>query len=589
MLTVVGALLSLVGAVQLHHDEAHAPFLAIRETQEPQVHMHLLNAGHKGAAAAGEEHPTPEVSTTMKCVINLTIQYFIVYTCLAVVRTYNELNNTAPLTTAPKILSAACSTVNYAPMLAVLFIGTRMRALQLSGGNPDAYDLPQPWVKNAMQCCAWSVLIQTIMVVLVPVVLGGEPKVDKDGTPIVEGSGLMGKVFTAVKYIAMLGMYGGFTTVCIGAFMMEPVKALFPAGPPPVSPAVQCTMNLSTQYFAVYLGIALIKTYHEFNPKTKGSEKLEGTLIMAQNTVNFAPMLCILFIGARMRALSMDPINGNPQKWAQNCFYLCTYSVMVQLVLILIIPLVLNGDVKTGETEGDVTFENLNPTVLTLLTVLRYACMAALYGGFTAVIYSIMVIEAPPGRPYVPVSPTMQCVMNLTCQFFFVYLMLWAFVTTKQFTSPSGMDGFLNIAISTMDSARATVQFCPMLSILFVGTRMRALQIRPASEGGAPQGWAQEGMFLCTYSLLIQIIMVVTLPLFTRGAPEMDKDGNPKVKTTGVMAWILVALRYTCFLALYGGVVTVMYSLFTIEYATADGSGKVLGIPTPPAMEPPKV
>jgi hypothetical protein len=384
----------------------------------------------------------------------------------------------------------------------------------------------------------------------------------------------------------MLGMYGGFTTVCIGAFMMEPVKALFPAGPPPVSPAVQCTMNLSTQYFAVYLGIALIKTYHEFNPKTKGSEKLEGTLIMAQNTVNFAPMLCILFIGARMRALSMDPINGNPQKWAQNCFYLCTYSVMVQLILILIIPLVLNGDVKTGETEGDVTFENLNPTVLTLLTVLRYACMAALYGGFTAVIYSIMVIEAPLGRPYVPVSPTMQCVMNLTCQFFFVYLMLWAFVTTKQFTS--GMDGFLNIAISTMDSARATVQFCPMLSILFVGTRMRALQIRPASEGGAPQGWAQEGMFLCTYSLLIQIIMVVTLPLFTRGAPEMDKDGNPKVKTTGVMAWILVALRYTCFLALYGGVVTVMYSLFTIEYATADGSGKVLGIPTPPAMEPPK-
>jgi hypothetical protein len=586
MLTVVGALLSLVGAVQLHHDEAHAPFLAIRETQEPQVHMHLLNAGHKGAAAAGEEHPTPEVSTTMKCVINLTIQYFIVYTCLAVVRTYNELNNTAPLTTAPKILSAACSTVNYAPMLAVLFIGTRMRALQLSGGNPDAYDLPQPWVKNAMQCCAWSVLIQTIMVVLVPLVLGGEPKVDKDGTPIVEGSGLMGKVFTAVKYIAMLGMYGGFTTVCIGAFMMEPVKALFPAGPPPVSPAVQCTMNLSTQYFAVYLGIALIKTYHEFNPKTKGSEKLEGTLIMAQNTVNFAPMLCILFIGARMRALSMDPINGNPQKWAQNCFYLCTYSVMVQLILILIIPLVLNGDVKTGETEGDVTFENLNPTVLTLLTVLRYSCMFALYGGFTAVIYSIMVIEAPLGRPYVPVSPTMQCVMNLTCQFFFVYLMLWAFVTTKQFTS--GMDGFLNIAISTMDSARATVQFCPMLSILFVGTRMRALQIRPASEGGAPQGWAQEGMFLCTYSLLIQIIMVVTLPLFTRGAPEMDKDGNPKVKTTGVMAWILVALRYTCFLALYGGVVTVMYSLFTIEYATADGSGKVLGIPTPPAMEPPK-
>jgi len=238
-LTVVGALLSLAGAVQLHAEEAK-PFLgqAIKEGP-PQVHMHLLNGKH-----AREEHVTPPVSTTMKCVINLTIQYFVGYTALAVVRTYNELNNAAPLTFAPKILEAACTTVNYAPMLSVLFLGTRMRALQLSGGNPDAYDLPQPWVKNAMQCCAWSVLIQTLMVVAVPLVMGGEPKVDSDGTPIVEGGGMMGKVFTALKYTAMLGMYGGFTTVCVGAFLMEPVKALFPAGPPPVSPAVQCTMNL---------------------------------------------------------------------------------------------------------------------------------------------------------------------------------------------------------------------------------------------------------------------------------------------------------------------------------------------------------
>merc|ERR1719240_842728 len=328
-------------------------------------------------------------------------------------------------------------------MLSVLFLGTRMRALQLSGGNPDAYDLPQPWVKNAMQCCAWSVLVQTIMVVAVPIVLGCEPKVDKDGTPIVEGSGMMGKAFTA--------------------------------GPPPVSPAVQCTMNLSTQYFAVYLAIAIMKTYHDFNPKTVLSEKLQGTLTMCQNTVNFAPMLCILFIGARMRALSMDPLNGAPQKWAQNCFYLCTYAVLVQVIMLLAIPLVLDGSLKEGTTEGDVTFELPNPTMMMILMAMRYMVMLAMYGGFTAVIYSVMVIEAPPGGTYVPVSPAMQCTMNLTTQFFFVYLVLWILVTLKQFTS--SMDGFLNIAIPTMDSARATVQFCPMLSILFIGVRMRALQI----------------------------------------------------------------------------------------------------------------
>merc|ERR1719409_727669 len=150
----------------------------------------------------------------------------------------------------------------------------------------------------------------------------------------------------------------------------------------------------------------------------------------------------------------MDPINGNPQKWAQNCFYLCTYAVLVQLLILLSIPLVLDGKLKEGSTEGDVTFELPNPTMMSILMAMRYMVMLAMYGGFTAVIYSVMVIEAPPGRPYVPVSPAMQCTMNLTTQFFFVYLMLWVFVTIKQFTTPSAMDGFLDIAIPTMDSAR---------------------------------------------------------------------------------------------------------------------------------------
>ena len=566
-LTVVGALLSLVGAVQLHHDEAHAPFLAIRETQEPQVHMHLLNAGHKGAAAAGEEHPTPEVSTTMKCVINLTIQYFIVYTSLAVVRTYNELNNAAPLTAAPKILEAACTTVNYAPMLSVLFLGTRMRALQLSGGNPDAYDLPQPWVKNAMQICAWSVLVQTLMVVAVPLVLGGEPKVDEDGTPIIEGSsGIMGKAFTAIKYLSMLGMYGGFTTVCVGAFIMEPVKALFPAGPPPVSPAVQCTMNLTTQYFAVYLAIAIMKTYHEFNKETPMTAKLQGTLTMCQNTVNFAPMLSILFIGARMRALQIDPVNGNPQRWAQMCFYLCSYAVLVQVLLVLLIPLVFDGEVKKGETKGDVTFSKVSPTMMSILTACRWMVMLALYGGFTAVIVSVCTIEGKGGAAPPPVSPAMQCVMNMTVQFFFVYGMLWAFVTMRQFTS--AMEGFLNVAIPTLVSAQMTVQFCPMLSILFVGLRMRALQI--TDQKGQPQGWAQEAMYLCTYAIMIQVFMVLLLPLFTRTAPETDADGNVKPPATGIMAWVLVAMRYLCFAMMYGGVSTVVYALFVMTVETAE-------------------
>ena len=35
---------------------------------------------------------------------------------------------------------------------------------------------------------------------------------------------------------------------------------------------------------------------------------------LAATTVNVAPMLGILFIGARMLALQIDPKHGNPQK-----------------------------------------------------------------------------------------------------------------------------------------------------------------------------------------------------------------------------------------------------------------------------------
>merc|ERR1719359_1912654 len=99
-------------------------------------------------------------------------------------------------------------------------------------------------------------------------------------------------------------------------------------------------------------------------------------------------MMAVLFIGARMRALQMDPINGAPQKWAQNCFYLCTYAVMMQCILAITIPLVLGGSVKKGDKgEGDVVYEVNYKWLGAILTVARYIIMFSVYLGLTAVIW----------------------------------------------------------------------------------------------------------------------------------------------------------------------------------------------------------
>jgi len=516
---------------------------------------------------------TPPVSTTMKCVINLAIQYFILYSALAFVRSYCELTSST-LPTLTSTLSGACMTVNYAAMLSVLFLGTRMRAVQLSGGKPDEYGLPQWWVKSAMWFCVCAVQIQTLIVIALPFVLGGTPKVAEDGTPELPPSpSIFAKILGVLRWVTMIMLYGGFTTVCIGAYSMEaPAEVWGDDKAPPVSPAVACTMNLAMQYFGVYLAIQVVQTYSQFNGATMETRKLSAILQLATNTVNFAPMLSILFIGARMRALQIDPKFGNPQSWAQNCFYLCAYSVMAQLMLVIVVPYVLGGEVRKGEAEGDVTFELANPSLYAVLSGVRYLLMLALYGGFTAVIVSVFTIEDkkdPAATP--PIAPAMQCVINLTAQFFFVYLMLWVLISLRQIAvsnKNTAYDSFFAKAIPTMEAARATVQFAPMLSVLFLGLRLRALQI--TGSKGQPQKWAQDGMFLATYAVLVQMLMVFLTPLFTGGPPKMDDDGNV-VSQPGnkYVAYTVVGIRYLALLCLYGGAVTCVVALFKITPSAA--------------------
>merc|ERR1719421_222926 len=164
-------------------------------------------------------------------------------------------------------------------------------------------------------------------------------------------------VLNIVRYVVMLSLYIGIACVCVGAFLMEGPKEIWGDKPPPVSPAVSCTMNLTWQFFIVYLGVAVARTLVQVSGSSPLLTKIIGVFTMAKLTVNFAPMLCILFIGARMRALQMDPKNGNPQVWAQRCFYACTISVFLQCTLVILVPLLIpNTEAVKGSSEGDVRF-----------------------------------------------------------------------------------------------------------------------------------------------------------------------------------------------------------------------------------------
>jgi len=558
------------------------------------------------------EETMPAVAPTLQCVISLSIQYFVIYTALAVCRTLAQFTGGGGgFFALLKIFEVAATTVTYAPMLSVLFLGARMRAIQLSQGQTEKYKLPQPWVQTAMYVCTYCVLAQVILVLMAPIFSGeGGVKCDEEGNLDMSSikPGIITTVINIIRYVVMLSLYIGIITVCVGVFMMEAPKEIWGDDPPPVSPAVSCTMNLTGQFFAVYLGVAISRTIVQLSGPSPFLTKIIGVFTMAKNTVNFAPMLCILFIGARMRALQMDPKNGNPQVWAQRCFYLCTYSVMVQCLLCIFMPLCIPNCVcKQGESEGDVVFESPNQTINVILSVLRYVLILSLYIGFTAVMVSVFIIEHPTDVSLTPpISPAMQCVMNLTVQYFTVYLLLFVAITVKQFAGGKNEEGMrpqsfdlFGYIIGVLEAGRQTVMFAPMLSMLFIGTRMRALQLTKATDGtippsAGPQPWAQQAMFLCTWSVLVQLIMAMIVPILTgTGKPEMDKDGNviTPAGTNKIVAIILDVIKYLCLISMYGGACVVVYAVYTMTPESlppyCEDSSLIPGVDVPNPPTPP--
>merc|ERR1719453_1904180 len=116
-----------------------------------------------------------------------------------------------------------------------------------------------------------------------------------------------------------------------------------PGGPSatlPVSPAVHCVVNLAFQFFFIYGMMTVMLTVSEVTGVETEKWRLYAGIEAAKKTVEFAPMLAILFVTTRMYALLISDKKGQPPAWVQDGMYMATWSLLISFLACLISGLV---------------------------------------------------------------------------------------------------------------------------------------------------------------------------------------------------------------------------------------------------------
>mmetsp|Transcript_39126 Transcript_39126/g.93945 ORF Transcript_39126/g.93945 Transcript_39126/m.93945 type:complete len:660 (+) Transcript_39126:174-2153(+) len=526
-------------------------------------------ASGSSTATGGCTEPVPKASTATECVVILLCIFFAVYTALMVLRTVNGFSSTAAGERLVQIVKGASATVNLAPMLGLVFIATRLRAIYLAQGDPADYDLPQPWVQTAMQAATWSLLVQLVTALAMPAVASGETTKND----------VFAMTLTSLKFAAGFLVNVGAIIVGVGALTMEAPNSVWGDKEPKVSPALECTLILAIQYFTIYAaletGRALVFFANRGEPGSS-SRTVEITVSVLEAVAGhaqIAPMFGVLFVAARMRAVESgsEDISADIM---QACFYVVAYTLMVLLVGILVLPFALGGECKAGDCESDVVFDTTQPVGTFIFLTLRLVCLTIIFCAGGVIIWTLFSLE----RSGKQASAAMFAVLTISVAYFVVYAALYLVIGFKQYRTASNgtTSTTLRSAVVTLDAAWISSMFGLMLCVLILAVHMRAKSI--THNQGQPQTYAQQAMIVVTFAVLAQMLFTLFLPFVsngpTVGSPGADFDtGN--VSSKG-LAILLTVCRYICLVCVFGGAIALVVALFDMNCKNTS-EGRIFG------------
>lgn len=381
------------------------------------------------------------VETLMWAIIGVSVTYFAVYAVLQLVRSWSmvsasvkypltdggyEVNSqSGPVERAFESAISLC--VYFGPMLCPVFFAVSKRASTLTGGNPEAYGYPPGHLEVAAGVCAVAFIAQTVCHILAE--LASRPQAFGAPNPpsmqphertvdAVKMWRNLGHVLLSIEYVALAILLVGVS------IMTEPEAASMTIGKVPMAAGTICTIILAGAYFAVYLVLHVLKSQDSsvflqgpgYSHTTFGIEVMK----LAATAMNFAPMLCVLFLGMQIAVdweAVLLPAN------VQACMYLCTFSVLIQVILVIAAPFIAKAELQVTGPRGEVDFVTRNHAVFIFISVIRWGAMTALYLGIGVVCAALWQLQAVP--------PMTSLLCRLAAVYFLAYLLLWAGLLTE--------------------------------------------------------------------------------------------------------------------------------------------------------------
>jgi len=513
------------------------------------------------------QDPPPPIGMISLVIVTVASVYFILFAALAAARSAQRISGRGGTA---KALEAAVGAVDLAPMLCLVFLAVRIRALQLSQGRPSLYHLPPDWVHFSMWICVLMLVARVALVLMCVIVSGRIPDTGESDNMLVADS-LGYHLLTVARHMASLALILGGICVAVGGATMKPPASLWGDGAQvPLTTGVICIFILAGQVFVVSGVRQIFLSFSEMVAGRKGIDDTKTLLAScnaAMQALRLAPAFSILILACRLRAMQMNIKHGNPQAWAQALFYVGTAAITLHALLSFAMPTGGLGDNR------EVKRTSLSQAAFAF----RAGLMFLLFLCSVAIFFAILWLNDPKSdREPPPPSRTLGCIVALLLLYFVVY-------TINLITTMANVGSRTTSSGALMSSAALNaVVFVPMVCILMLVVRSRGLQIT-AGQGSAPL-WIHIAMILIAVLIALQTLLVFVVQAVTGSTPvsvqqeargerseaRVFEDGGVEVQ--GPRAATFDVLRYVLMFGLYGCIAAMIAGVFIMDCRTANGA-----------------